>query len=100
MPGKNGNSGNGDDDHHGEEWNDRTPTLVGHPANREVLKIIGNLRIEARHHSVQLNELYVLLRASAVPAPEHWAQELVDELDRHHQADGAQIEQLRATVGR
>lgn len=91
-------NGHEDDDENGE-WNDRTPTLVGHLENRPILKIIGNLRIEAKHHTEKLDALYKTLRASAVPAPQHWAQELLAELDRHHTADGEQIEELRAAVG-
>jgi hypothetical protein len=97
MSGTNGN-GNGGSDDGDEEWQDRTPTLVGHPENRPILKILGNLRISAREHSRELHRLYLTLRAASQPAPGHWAQELLAQLDKHQSDDAVEIEDLRRRV--
>lgn len=89
MSGSNGSDG---DD---EQFDDRTPTLVGHPLNRPILKTLGNIRLAFKANAVELGKLYTALRAASQPAPEWWAQQLVQQLDSMQATVGAEVEELR-----
>lgn len=71
---------------------------LGHPANKELLAIISDIRLEAREHSRGLARLYDELRALPAPAPKHWTSRLVEELERHHTQDGIKIAALATQV--
>lgn len=81
---------------------DSTPpvpsAIIGHIDNRSLLAVLGNIVIEQQQHGDTLKGLYNELRALAVPAPKAWAFRLLDELDRHHQKDAANIYAFRGVA--
>lgn len=70
------------------------PVPVGHAGNRELLAVIGNLRIEAQQHGRQLGALYDAVRAMNHDAPKFVGQSLLHEYRRHEQKTAENLAEL------
>jgi len=81
-----------------DKSDDTTPpsgTPIGHQNNRELLTVLGNIRLEAKEHSRKLDTLYEAIISIQWPAPPRWISDLHDELDRHHKEYGESIANLK-----
>lgn len=73
---------------------------IGHPDNRQLLAVVGNFRLEAQEHTRGLQRIYDTLVGLTEPAPVVFGPQLLDEMERHHAKNGANIAALAALVTR
>jgi hypothetical protein len=74
-----------------------TPTLRNEQ-NLPVLQVIGNYLLESKQHAIRLEHIYDSLRDMDRPVTKLWSEKLLDEFERHHEADGRNLEALRQFV--
>lgn len=87
--------GNGHDD-------ELTPTVgivIGHPQNREILSFLANNVLELQEHTRIVTQLYMMLRDLETPITPKMRGQLVDEYERHHTADSANLAALKLVAG-
>jgi hypothetical protein len=73
---------------------------IRHAANKALLAVVGDFRLEAQAHTEGLKRLYVILRDLDVPAPAVFGPQLLEEMERHHAQTGQNIAALAALVTR
>ena len=92
----NGNGGLKDDSNHDDDDDRPTSSAIGHRENRRMLSILADYLTEAKTHSTRLETLYNALKEMTVPVSPVWTGTLLNEFERHHEAEGQNLSTLRA----
>lgn len=93
----NGNGGIHDNYH---DDDDDTPAVnpLGNRENRRMMTILADYLTEAKTHTAKLESLYVALKELTAPASPIWAGQLLTEFERHHEAEGQNLDTLRVHI--
>lgn len=86
----------------GAEDPDKTPQperIIQNPLNRELVTIMGNMVVEAKHHHLGLQSLYEMARDWAGVVPRKWGAQLLDEKERHISREIEQVSGLKVALG-
>jgi hypothetical protein len=71
---------------------------LGHMANRRMLAVLSDIKLEQHEHGRRLDLIYEELLALNRPAPVTVGGSILAELSRHHTADGHNVAALREIV--
>lgn len=86
----------------GNGFDDETPTegiAIGHPDNREVLAFLGNDVLELKEHTRVIQTLYEAMRGFHFPIGLRMQAQIVEEYERHHEANTVNLALLKSVVG-